>query len=393
MIARLACSLAILLHLPAALADDGVGLRRKADPANITISGVSAGAAMALQYAVAHSSSVAGVGSIAGPPWGCAEGRLSQALNACMCSAQPVAPKADAARQMAQRGEIDPLAAGKPVALKRSYVFQSAGDKTVWPQQGVASIAFLTDFIGTPPVKDFGDAADGSNNAQHGIITPDGADKCAIENSNDTYIRRCGAEDNAGKLLRALLAPDTGYDASLRRRDIPASDVWEFDQQPLIDAVKGSTGAISADSFGLHDVSPRRANLDMAAKGYLYVPPVCREAGSRCGVHVALHGCRQDARDFAVKAGYNNWAQHYRIVIVYPAIAPDPNRLAGSVCSMKGFALAAQYAWYEPNPNGCWDWWGYLDIGWPEGPRYIGKAAPQMRVIERIIAEVTAPGP
>jgi poly(3-hydroxybutyrate) depolymerase len=48
------------LALGAAAADDGRGLKRSADPSDITISGLSSGAAMAVQYAVAHSSSVVG---------------------------------------------------------------------------------------------------------------------------------------------------------------------------------------------------------------------------------------------------------------------------------------------------------------------------------------------
>src|SRR4051795_7412707 len=51
-----------------AQADDNLGLRRGGDPHQVSISGLSSGGAMALQYAVAHSSSIIGVGSVAGPP-------------------------------------------------------------------------------------------------------------------------------------------------------------------------------------------------------------------------------------------------------------------------------------------------------------------------------------
>ncbi|HEX8602788.1 MAG TPA: PHB depolymerase family esterase [Pseudoduganella sp.] len=385
-------ALALLFQLNLAHADDGKGLRRGADPGEVSISGVSAGAAMALQYAVAHSASITGVGAIAGPPWGCAEGRLAQSINSCMCGRQAIAPKAVAARELARRGGIDPLVAGKPRALKRAYVFQSAADHTVVKQAGMASIDFLTDFIGAAPVVDFGDAATGSNAAQHGIVSPEGPDKCGIERDTDIYIRQCGAEDNAGKLLLALHAPGKRYDARLRQAGIPASEIWEFSQQPMIDAVRSSRALIAADRpIGPDFVSPRRASLDMADKGYLYVPPACRQPGSHCGVHVALHGCRQDARQFATLSGYNNWAGHYRIVVVYPAIKADPHPIRGSVCAMPVVQEIANNALFEPNPNGCWDWWGYLDNGWPEQQRYVSRNAPQMQVIERIVAEVTAP--
>ena len=53
---------------------------------------------------------------------------------------------------------------------------------------------------------------------------------------------------------------------------------------------------------------------------------------------------------------------------------------------------ALNLSWVEPNPNACWDWWGYLDTGLPEN-RYLTKDGPQMQVIERIIAELTKPVP
>src|SRR5690349_4145499 len=123
MIRLAALSLGLLsLALGAAAADDGRGLKRSANPSDITISGLSSGAAMAVQYAVAHSSSVVGVGSIAGLAWGCAEGSLSRAVNDCMCGRHAIKPKTSLAHQLATRGKIDSLPAGKPQTLRRAYV-------------------------------------------------------------------------------------------------------------------------------------------------------------------------------------------------------------------------------------------------------------------------------
>lgn len=388
-----AWAIAVLFQLNAVHADDGKGLQRGANPAEVSISGVSAGAAMALQYAVAHSASVMGVGAIAGPPWGCAEGRVSQAINQCMCGTQALPPKAAAARAAARRGEIDPLVSDRPAALKRAYVFHSDADDTVKKPSGAASVAFLADFVGPATVADRGNATDRSNLAKHGIISPAGKDDCSIELPTDTYIRRCGAEDNAGKLLLALHAPPgTGYDARLRQKDIPDSEVWRFRQLPLIKAVSKDAGFISLDRWFFFP-SARRANLDMADDGYLYVPPVCRKPGSKCGVHIALHGCRQDAWQFATRSGYNNWAAHYRLMIVYPAIAPDSDPSAGNICRQPAVPASVDLSFVEPNANGCWDWWGYLDNNSPDKHRYLGRDAPQMRVIDLIRAAVTAPLP
>src|SRR5262249_30327345 len=96
----------VCLTLGVARADDGLGLKRGGNGSDVTISGISSGAAMAVQYAVAHSGSIAGVGSVAGLGWGCADGSLSRALNDCMCGRHAVKTKIDTARQMAASGKI-----------------------------------------------------------------------------------------------------------------------------------------------------------------------------------------------------------------------------------------------------------------------------------------------
>ncbi|GJE42278.1 PHB depolymerase family esterase [Methylobacterium soli] len=378
-----------------AAADDGRGLRRGGNPADVSISGLSSGAAMAVQYAVAHSGSVTGVGSVAGPLWGCAEGSLSRAVNACLCGRGPLPATLDAARRLAADGAIDAPAAGLPRRLRRAYLFQSPADETVAAASGAANAAFLADFIGHPPEIDRGNARDGSDRAGHGIIAPGpGTDACTVDGRETNFIRSCGAEDNAGRMFHALFGEGSG-DAPGRRIDaIPESEIWSFDQRGLIDAARVERPSIADDSlnvFWIPTTSPRRRNLDMADRGYLYVPPSCRSAGSACRVHVALHGCRQDARTFALRAGYNNWAEAYRTIVVYPAIAPGQS-LPGAVCEAPPLSEAVDAAWFEPNPNGCWDWWGYLDTASRRG-RYLTRAAPQMRVLDAIIAAVTAPRP
>jgi hypothetical protein len=161
---------ALSLGLNAAQADDGLGLKRGGNRDDVSISGVSSGAAMAVQYAVAHSMSIVGVGAIAGPAWGCADGRLSQAVNDCMCGRNALEPKLNTARELARVGKIDSLPSGKPKALKRSYIFHSPADNTVAKQSGEANAAFLTAFIGGSPTIDWGNIGDGSNQAGHGII-------------------------------------------------------------------------------------------------------------------------------------------------------------------------------------------------------------------------------
>ena len=162
-----------------AQADDNQGLRRGGDPHQVSISGLSSGGAMALQYAVAHSGSIIGVGSVAGPAWNCAEGDLAHAMQVCMKGQGTVQPKTDLARQFAAAGKIDSLSGNTTSTLKRSFVFQSPQDEVINPRSGQTNVDFLAALTGVAPKVDRGHADDGSERAGHGIISPDGTDRAA----------------------------------------------------------------------------------------------------------------------------------------------------------------------------------------------------------------------
>lgn len=366
----------------------GPALPAIGDAAQVSISGISSGAAMAVQYAVAHSGTVSGVGVIAGPGWGCAQGRVSQAINACMCTRNPPPATLRQARQLAASGAIDKLTGEHPSRLSRAFAFHSPDDATVHARSGEAGIAFLKDFIGQPPAVDRGNAQDGSNHAGHGIIAPDGSDSCTASTADSSYVRRCGDEDNARDLLRALL-PNVPFDADRRATDIPDGDLQPFDQAPFIDAVLATRPYIAPDALAWYVWpyrSERRNRLDMASTGYFYVPPSCRAAGAHCGVHVALHGCKQDVKSFARTTGYVHWAELFHQIMVFPAVQPSGSPVSES-CSAGEVPAAADSAWIQPNPNGCWDWWGYLDGA--DRTRYLGQTAPQIQVIEGIVRALT----
>src|SRR4051795_2946271 len=92
------------------------------------------------------------------------------------------------------------------------------------------------------------------------------------------------------------------------RKAVPEADVWEFEQQLLIDAVRKEGASVSGDYVWWYQAlqSTERQNLDLAPRGYIYVPTgVCGQDKPPCRVHVALHGCAQDPKLFAQKSGYN----------------------------------------------------------------------------------------
>ena len=116
----------------------------------------------------------------------------------------------------------------------------------------------------------------------------------ACPTSETPFINRCQDIDAAGKLLTHLLGP------LQPPAPPPAGEMIVFDQRPF--------------------VAGRAIDASLANEGYAFVPASCRNGG--CKVHVAFHGCLQNAgeigRRFVNGAGYNGWAASNRIVVLYP---------------------------------------------------------------------------
>jgi poly(3-hydroxybutyrate) depolymerase len=89
----------------------------------------------------------------------------------------------------------------------------------------------------------------------------------------------------------------------------------------------------------------------MAETGFAYVPTTC-SGGVHCRVHVALHGCLQNAetiqQDYILHAGYNKWADTNAIIVLYPqTTATNKPPMFDPTAPL--------------NPNGCWEWFGFTD--------------------------------
>ena len=82
----------------------------------------------------------------------------------------------------------------------------------------------------------------------------------------------------------------------------------------------------------------------MDSEGYLYVPTECQSKSTVCKLHISFHGCKQGKEYigdvYARHTGLNEWAETNNIIVLYPQVISD---------------MLLQ------NPNGCFDWWGYLD--------------------------------
>jgi len=328
-----------------------------ADLRGVTVSGVSSGGYMAVQFQVAHSKLVRGAGVIAGGPYYCAQGSTWRALNNCMTPSAwaplpPLVQLQSEVETLAQSGRIDP-----PENLRddRVWLLSGGGDHTVeTPVMDVLAAFYRQRLPGTavhyvkPP------------DAGHAMISVADPQPNACATSAPPFINRCrnpegaGDLDAAGQLLAHLLAhlPDS----PLAPPTTATGELLEFDQRPYI--------------------AGKAIDASLADTGYAYVPKTCR--GGNCRVHVAFHGCRQSAaqveRRFVDGAGYNAWAESNRLIVLYPQTVPR-----------NGFA-GGSWKWVY-NPKACWDWWGYSGID------YHTRDGVQIRAVRAMIDRLGgAPG-
>jgi poly(3-hydroxybutyrate) depolymerase len=309
----------------------------KADITQTSISGLSSGAFMAVQYQVAFSNSVKGAGVVAGGPYYCA-GMLGYSAAAICMGMVPFMPPNPAltlaaAQEFAASGQIDPL-----VGLQddRIYVYSGTNDTVVYQQAVDATVDFFK-LAGVPPqqIKYVNKMPSG-----HALITPKYGNACAANAA--PYISHCSVKgrgyDQAGDLLAHIYGPLNAPAAT------PTGQIMTFSQREFANAGSG-----------------------MAEDGYVYVPKSCAADSSTCKVHIALHGCEQSVavvgNDFYSDTGYNNWADSNRFLILYPQVN----------------ASTTPY-----NPKGCWDWVGYT------GPAYATKAGVQVAAIKAMVDRLTA---
>jgi poly(3-hydroxybutyrate) depolymerase len=321
-----------------------------------SISGISSGAFMAVQFGFAWSSIIKGVGVVAGGPFYCAQASAADIINlyalpivtatgSCMKGdpppdLQPMVAKLEA---KAAAGEIDPL---DNVKRQKIYLFHGYNDAVVAKPVTDAAAEFYRRYLG--------DAARGNlfyqntRGAGHSFVVREQTDRdinaCAANQS--PFIDQCGY-DQAGIILQHIygaLRPSAPGE--------PGGSLKRFDQ-------KRYTGRHIPGALSLGD------------EGYVFVPSAC-EQGAACRVHIALHGCMQDVatigRLFIEQAGYNTWADANRIIVLYPQAEASP---------------------FAPlNPNGCWDWWSYID----HDDGYVTKTGLQIAAIKAMLDALTAGG-
>jgi hypothetical protein len=296
---------------------------------------------MAVQFGVAWSSIVKGVGAIAGGPYGCSEGSGSAALSTCMGGQPPpeVQNLIRRADNWARSGAIDDTA---NLAAQKIYLFNGYNDAVVARPVSDALYKFYAHYQGSDHLANlFYQTAIGAGHSQ---VTLAYGSECAANGGE--FINKC-RYDQAGVILQHI------YGALSPRNDgVPTGTLVSFSQTEFI-------------------LPDQPVDGSLADKGFAYVPASC-DAQEPCRVHVALHGCVQSygnvGSDFVRHAGYNEWADTNHIIVLYP--------------QTRGLDVI--------NPQACWDWWGYLDADPTQSPAYLLKSGKQIRAIKAMLDRLTS---
>jgi Esterase PHB depolymerase len=322
-----------------------------ADISESSISGISSGAFMAVQFGTAWSSVIKGVGAVAGGPYWCAKANgmfgywfaFARATGPCLSGPFPdltdFFAKADA---KSASGDIDSL---QFLRRQKVYVFHGYNDKVVARPVTDAAAGFYRHYLGE---------ANRGNlyyqtviGAGHSLVVAQdpplaGLNDCKA--SISPFIDQCGY-DQAGIVLQHI------YGALKRPKNGPL------------------TGTIKSFDQSLYSKPDNPGSLSLGKTGYLFVPQPC-EQGEACRVHIALHGCDQQADDeagrrFIEHTGYNAWADNNHLIVLYPQTTAK---------------------WYPYNPQACWDLWGYVNYD----DSYVTKSGPQIRTIKAMLDALTA---
>lgn len=324
-----------------------------------SISGISSGGFMSVQFQVAHSSIVKGAGIVAGGPFYCSQDDVLKATTTCSCTGEPSLPcqvSATSAQVPALVSATRAMFRGKliddPANVAGQRVLTISGGKDpLVPQPIAAQLSAFYAALGLPSQRL---SAVALADAGHTMPTPTFGSACML--TQEPYIGKCGF-DSAREILSWIygpLVPRSGNKVN--------GKFIEFDQRPFIPKD-------SLLSFLW------RSGLD--STGWIYVPNNCAK-GAACRVHVALHGCKQGqsylplkpppggglyyGTTFVKNTGYDRWADNNSLVVLFPQATSIPGM----------------------NPNGCWDWWGYT------GGDYANQKGVQIRALRAMVDHLAA---
>jgi len=300
------------------------------DSSAVSVSGLSSGGFMAVQYHVAYSSEVMGSGTFAGGPYYCAQAQLSNAFTQCMYGIMLDVNKLISITKSLPHKDIDDIV---NLTNARVFLYSGARDSVVYPSVMKGLDTYYKAFTDSKNIKT-------SFNIQSEHCQPTDNFGNACTTKGTPYINNCNY-DGAGDALQWIYGTLTPKVTPIK------NNMLQLDQSKFIPP--GYT----------------TSSLSVYKYAYAYIPTGCKGnmlSEGKCKLHIAFHGCIQTIADigdkFYMNAGYNGWAEANNIVVLYPQ--------------------AAKSSFMPTNPNGCWDWWGYVSYN------YAYKDGPQMQMVRNM---------
>ena len=299
----------------------------------ISVSGLSSGAYMAMQFHLAFSEKVVGAGLIAGGPYFCAQASIGTALQNCVAN-----PDATIDLNVLMATIKDYQQSGKLADTKYNQ-----NDK-VWLLHGTLDtrinrvvadqLALQTTTLFAPEnVKYVNDQA-----FAHVMPTLNSGGSC-IESASP-FIGNC-SYDAAGELLKYIIP------LPMQRSDKSNENL----SQQLLTFQQADYAGEHAETLG--------------ENAYLFVPQSCKD-NLHCNIHISFHGCNQNAEavgdEYAKNAGFNAWADTNNLIVLYPQTKKS--------------------AFMPLNPQACWDWWGYT------GEDYANKDGKQIKAVMALVDSI-----
>ncbi|CAF3394189.1 unnamed protein product [Rotaria sp. Silwood1] len=341
---------------------------------NVTVSGISSGAAMAVQFHMAYSKEISGCGILAGSPYLCA-GNLT-GVTKCMqgpvqnISALRILLKLESYESA---GNIDSLS---NIENDSVYIFSGTKDLVTLP-----SIVKLNEKIYS--VLGANIKTNYELPAAHGFPTDNFGESCDVLNIKN-FINNCGfnmaydvlnhlhggqliapksnsATPLVGQMLVFRQANFQNPPPSLAVGDISSISVlkWISDTMSFYNPTKW--GWPTSGLFNLtmptitvpfegQQVNTRSSSIGLDEHGFVYFSSACSKGKWFIG------------DTFITKTGYLEVAELNNLIVLFPQVTPT--------------------ATIPMNPMGCWDWWG------ANTPNYAIKTAPQMLSIKQMIETV-----
>ena len=299
------------------------------DTSQITVSGISSGGFFAVQFHVAYSKIIRGVGVVAGGPFWCAQNNLNIAVGPCLKWPFYISVSylSTITYSSAATFVIDPTE-----NLEHSQVYLISGkyDTVVVPGVVKKLEEYYSRFVTEGNVTSMF-----SLPSEHCFPTNSYGNDCSHLGS--PYICNCNFSA-AHEILKHMYpgSPD------LKPSYVP-ENLFDFDQSEFTVDILTSMDSI----------------------GYIYVPTACQSKKTPCKLHIAFHGCKQGRiyldNEFPAHSGYAQYAEGLNTIVMFPQ------------------AISSTL-----NPNGCWDWWGYTS------PAYASIYGLQMISVRQMLERVAA---